>query len=289
MSSLKFFIFLMKHVDYLSNAKLLKLISKVDECNCWEMTTREIAGLAEIAAPKLTKFLKSMEMIFNRKDSLYMEYLCGGFVTILDDDYPNTLREIYNPPAAFFYLGDIDLLKYKSIAIVGAREATWYGKRVTRELVRGLVDNCFVTVSGMALGIDTYVHEETIIAKGKTIAVVGCGFDTVYPIKNARLHEEIACNHLIITEYIRTSRPLPFHFPSRNRIIAGISKGTCIVEAKKRSGSLITAQLALDMGHEVFAVPGNILLPSSEGCHKLIQDGAKCVTCFSDILEEFYN
>lgn len=289
MNSLKFFIFLMKHVEYLSNARLLKLVSKIDDHNCWEITPREVARLSEVSTSKLTKFLKSMEMIFNRKDSLYLEYLCVGFVTILDEDYPDDLREIYNPPAAFFYLGEIDLLKYKAVAIVGAREATWYGKRVTKELVRGLVDNCFVTVSGMASGIDTCVHEETIMAKGKTIAVVGCGFDTVYPLKNAKLHEEIACNHLLITEYVRTSPPLPFHFPARNRIIAGISKGTCIIEAKKRSGSLITAQLALDMGHEVFAVPGNILLPSSEGCHKLIQEGAKCVTCFSDILEEFYN
>lgn len=206
-------------------------------------------------------------------------------MTILSEAYPLYLKEIYNPPAALFYHGNLAWLKRPALAMVGSRAATVYGRKIVSNLIPELVGK-YVMVSGLAKGIDTSVHQHTIRHQGKTIGVIGTGLDVVYPQENLRLQQYMGERQLLVSEYPPGTAPLPYHFPARNRIIAGLSQGTVIIEAKQKSGSLITAQLALESGREVFAVPGSVIDERSIGCLELIQQGAKCVINSRDILEE---
>lgn len=210
------------------------------------------------------------------------------WLTILDETYPDYLKHIYNPPAVLFYKGDLRLLTRKMIAIVGARKNTSYGKAALQKILPELIAAGFVTVSGLALGIDRDVHQQTLKLGGKTIGVIGTGLDLCYPKNNHALQKQMLSNELVLSEYPLGTKPLKQHFPMRNRIIAGLSLGTVVIEAAYRSGSLITANLALQEGREVFAIPGNITSPSSRGTNDLIVHGAKCVTNAEQILEEFY-
>ncbi|MFV0559725.1 MAG: DNA-processing protein DprA [Enterococcus sp.] len=209
------------------------------------------------------------------------------YITCLSSKYPKNLLELGNPPILLFYRGDLGLLQEKSISFVGARDATEEGKQVIHQLIPTLIATGFVIVSGAARGIDSFSHQEAIQAGGRTIAVIGTGFYHFYPKDQAVLQERIAQKHLLISEYPPHMGARKHHFPMRNRIIAALSLGTCVIEAKKRSGSLITAQQALDLGREVFSVPGSITNNRSEGCHQLIQDGAKLTSSAADILNEF--
>ncbi|KAF1298051.1 DNA protecting protein DprA [Enterococcus sp. JM4C] len=204
----------------------------------------------------------------------------------LSEEYPEILLEIPYPPIFLFYEGNLSLLKKNKLAFVGAREATGYGKRVVHRLIPPLVNEKFVIVSGLAKGIDAQSHQTVLSLTGQAIGVIGTGLDCCYPDSSKELQIELAKNHLLVSEYPKGVGPKRHHFPMRNRIIAGLSLGTCIIEAKKRSGSLITAQMAMEYGREVFAVPGDILSGHSNGCHNLIQDGAKCVFTADDILDE---
>lgn len=207
--------------------------------------------------------------------------------TILDDDYPALLKEISDGPAVFFYLGDYSLIQNPSLAVVGARNNTIYSKKVIDKLLPAICTAEIVTVSGLAHGVDHIVHETTLELQGKTIGIIGTGLNIAYPKKNTLLQEQVAHDGLLISEYCLDQKPLAFHFPHRNRIIAGISNATLVVEAKKKSGSLITANLALQYNRDVYAVPGNIDSPLSDGCNELIQAGAKAIVDASDILEEY--
>jgi len=211
------------------------------------------------------------------------------FVTWLSSDYPPELLELPYPPLVIFYRGNLDLLDYPRLAFVGARQASKYSTQVISKLLPTIVKRQFVIVSGLARGVDRMSHEMTIRSGGLTIGVVGCGLDICYPREVSSLFGEMKKNHLVLSEYPQGTPIRKNHFPMRNRIIAGLSKATCVIEAKERSGSLITAQLALDYGKEVFAIPGEILTGQSDGCHRLIQDGAKCVISVQDILEELPN
>ncbi|GMA07772.1 DNA processing protein DprA [Tetragenococcus halophilus subsp. flandriensis] len=211
------------------------------------------------------------------------------YVTWLSSDYPSELLELPYPPLVIFYRGNLDLLDYPRLAFVGARQASKYSTQVISKLLPTIVGRHFVIVSGLARGVDRMSHEMTIRSGGLTIGVVGCGLDICYPREVSLLFGEMKKNHLVLSEYPQGTPIRKNHFPMRNRIIAGLSKATCVVEAKERSGSLITAQLALDYGKEVFAIPGEILTGQSDGCHRLIQDGAKCVVSVQDILEELPN
>jgi DNA processing protein len=173
-----------------------------------------------------------------------------------------------------------------AIAIVGARQATPYGVRVTEALARDLAQLGFTIVSGMARGIDAAAHRGALAAGGRTIAVLGCGLDVVYPPEHGRLRAEIAQSGSVMTEFPPGTRPLASHFPRRNRILSGLALGVVVVEAAEGSGSLITARLALDQGREVFAVPGPLDAPLSRGPHGLIKQGAKLVETVEDIVEE---
>ncbi|HAP4962806.1 TPA: DNA-protecting protein DprA, partial [Enterococcus faecalis ADL-336] len=219
-------------------------------------------------------------------EALYIRQCQHQFMTILDAVYPKLLREIYNPPAILFYRGNLQLLSRRKIGIVGARYATSYGLRVTEALVPKIVKEGFTIVSGLAKGIDSRSHEMAIQNGGQTIGILGTGLDVYYPYEKKELQQTMKQNQLVLTEYVNGSGPKKYHFPARNRIIAGLSLGVCVMEARKNSGSLITAQAAMDYGREVFAVPGSIFQSFSTGCHELIQDGAKCVQTIDDICEE---
>ena len=207
-------------------------------------------------------------------------------ISFFSERYPESLKNIAQPPLALFYEGNIDFLEYPSIAMVGARLATPYASQVLYQLIPKLVLENLVIVSGLAKGVDRLSHELAILAGGKTIGVIGCGLDRCYPKEVSDLFQEMKQKQLVLSEYPLGTPIKKHHFPMRNRIIAGLTQGTCVIEAKERSGSLITAQLALDNGKEVFAIPGEILSGQSSGCHRLIQDGAKCVYRMEDILEE---
>ena len=222
-------------------------------------------------------------------------------IIINSKEYPEKLKNIYNPPLKLYVLGNKQLLNQKSIAIVGARKATEYGKKIAFKFSKELAENGINIISGLAKGIDTYAHLGTIQASiesknlkklGKTIVVMGSGFNNIYPKENIELARKvIKSGGCIITEYSAETKPEKMNFPKRNRIISGLSNGVLVVEANNTSGALITAEFALEQGKEVFAVPGDITKEQSEGCNELIKDGASLITnsqeIFDSILSSF--
>ncbi|MFC1598841.1 DNA-processing protein DprA [Patescibacteria group bacterium] len=211
-------------------------------------------------------------------------------ITIKDEAYPKLLKEIFYPPALLYIKGNLaNLNHHYNIAVVGTRKISAYGQQITPEIVAPLVKNGFIITSGLALGIDALAHQTTLQTKGKTIAILGSGIDkqSIYPSSNRYLANSILQNQgTIISEFPIATMPLKQNFPARNRIIAGLTLGTIVLEAGQRSGALITAYLALENNREVFAVPGPLTSPTSIGTHKLIQQGAKLITGYEDILQE---
>ena len=207
-------------------------------------------------------------------------------ITILDREYPPLLKEIHDPPAVLFAMGNLSLLQKPALAIVGARDADEYALRALDRILPALINGEIVIISGLAKGTDTMAHSRAIAHGGDTIAVIGGGFFHIYPSENKRLAERIAREHLLLSEYPPVRRPEKWHFPMRNRIISGLSWGTLVVQAKERSGSLITADFALEEGREVFAFPGPVDSVLSEGTNRLIQQGAKLVANSTDIMDE---
>lgn len=209
-------------------------------------------------------------------------------IPYVHEKYPKRLRNIYNPPLMLFVKGELpDFDNTLCISIVGTRKASDYGFKSANFFSHQLAKAGAVIISGGALGIDSEAHSAALEAGGKTIAVIGCGIGYNYPVKNRELRSEIAKNGAIISEYVPSERPVNYHFPIRNRIISALSQGTLVVEAGLNSGALITADLALEQGNDVFALPGSILENSFEGTNKLIKDGAKPVFSALDILEEY--
>jgi DNA processing protein len=202
-----------------------------------------------------------------------------------EDEYPFLLRQIPDPPLVLFVLGDAAVLAGPAVGIVGARNPSAYGRSVAENLARDLSGRGPAVVSGLAEGIDTRAHLGALEA-GRTIAVLGTGLDVCYPRQNRRLAERIASAGALVTEFPLGSGPLAHHFPQRNRLISGLSLALVVVEASLKSGSLITARLALDQDREVLAVPGAITSSLSSGTNSLIQSGAKPVTCWQDVAEE---
>lgn len=207
-------------------------------------------------------------------------------LTIWDQRYPNLLKKTADPPLVLFYKGELPEKMPPCLAVVGTRSPTQYGKTITEKLVADLVHNGITIVSGLARGIDTIAHQAALNHGGKTIAVLGCGLDYVYPPENRKIYQSIAEEGILFSEYFIGTGPDAVNFPRRNRIISGISLGVLIVEAGDKSGALITANYALDQNREVFAVPGLINNPKSSGPHRLIQQGAKLVHTVQDIFDE---
>lgn len=208
-------------------------------------------------------------------------------IAINDEQYPPQLREIAQPPAVLYIRGHIPKNR-PMVAVVGTRRCTPYGKRATEHIVRGLVRAGCVIVSGMAIGIDSEAHKAALEAGGETIAVVGSGIDesVVYPSSNKGLAREIEKHGGVISEFDPYAKSETFYFPQRNRVISGLSLGVAVIEAKEKSGALITANFALEQNREVFAVPGSIFWETSAGTNNLIKQGAKAVTCAEEILTE---
>ena len=207
-------------------------------------------------------------------------------VALGDEDYPAMLNEIPGPPEVLYVNGDIEALHQPALAIIGSRNPTEGGIRNAREFARHLAGQGFTIVSGMAQGIDAAAHQGALDAGGKTVAFLGTGIDRVYPSGNRKLAHDIAKNGALVSEFPLGAPPERWHFPARNRLISGLSLGTLVVEAARRSGSLITARLAGEQGREIFALPGSIHNPLSRGCHELIRQGAKLVETAGDIVAE---
>ena len=206
-------------------------------------------------------------------------------IKITDEKYPKLLKEIYDPPKCLYTIGNIEIFNNLSIAIVGCRDATDYGRKATKYFAYNLAKENVTIISGLAKGIDSFAHIGTLQAKGKTIAVVGNGLDIIYPKENEQLAKEIIKNGgAIISEYPIGTQPKKEHFPARNRIISGLSTGVIVVEAKEKSGALITADFAVEQGRNVYAVPGNINSLNSVGTNNLIKDGAIPVTCYLEVM-----
>ena len=207
-------------------------------------------------------------------------------VRYTDAVYPARLRTIADPPPVLYVKGALTEADDKAVAIVGSRSASDYGRRVARDLARGLASFGFTVVSGMARGIDGMAHETALNCHGRTIAVLGSGVERAYPPEHHKLYQRIAEQGAVISEFPMATKPMAFNFPARNRLISGLSLGVVVVEATEKSGSLITASLAVDQGREVFAVPGEVGSSRSRGAHRLIRQGAKLVETVDDIIEE---
>jgi DNA processing protein len=202
-------------------------------------------------------------------------------------DYPVYLRETSSPPPLIYVRGELRKDDEWAVAVVGTRRLTAYGRQVTREIVRGLVRSRVTVVSGLARGIDSVAHKQALESGGRTLAVLGCGTDVIYPAENRGLAERIMAGQgALVSDYPLGTQPEAKNFPARNRIISGLALGVIVVEAGERSGALITAKFALEQDREVFAVPGNINSLASKGPNKLIQQGAKLVRHVDDVLEE---
>lgn len=210
-------------------------------------------------------------------------------ITFIDEDYPDVLKQIKDPPLVLYVLGKRRLLtEQPMISVIGSRKPTKTAWNKVAHLLPNLVDEKWTIVSGMAKGIDSYAHQLTLQRNGKTIAVLGGGFEHIYPRENVALFQAIRNNGLVVSEYPPHMRPERFHFPERNRIISGLGFGTLVIEANERSGTMITVDQALDQGREVYAVPGSIFDAQTKGCHRLIQEGAKLVLHADDIIRDWH-
>lgn len=269
-----------KGIGLIGKWKIVKFHEKFQAENFYAEDVIQIA--------QITQYKGMFRQSFNAINDEWLQEVLSEqqYVTWLSPDYPQELLALPFPPLVIFYKGNLSLLEHSCLAFVGARQATNYSTQVIRKLLPTIIERQFVIVSGLAKGVDRMSHEMAIRSGGLTVGVIGCGLDICYPREVKPLFNEMKKNHLVISEYPQGTPVKKHHFPMRNRIIAGLSKATCVIEAKERSGSLITAQLALDYGKDVFAIPGEILSGQSDGCHRLIQDGAKCVISVQDILEE---
>lgn len=241
------------------------------------------AGLGQKLAERVVQVRNDLdlEQVMKRLEK------CNISVLTLDDaDYPERLREIDQAPPVLYVRGTIISEDSWAVAIVGTRRVTSYGRQISEELGSFLAANGVTVVSGLARGVDAIAHDSALKAGGRTIAVLGCGIDRIYPPEHNKLSERIIANGAVISDYAPGTPPDSINFPPRNRIIAGLSLATVVVEAGETSGALITAQFAVDQGREVFAVPGNILAPQSKGTNRLISQGAHPLLSGRDILDE---
>jgi DNA processing protein len=266
--------------------KLLEYFGSAD--TAWQAKSGEISRVLNLS-PKISSRIFEEKNNINPEQELdFIHKNKVNVLTIEDILYPENLKAIHYPPPVLYYKGTIAESDKNSISIVGSRKATYYGKMVAEKLSKDLALAGLTIISGMARGIDTAAHKGALSVNGRTIAVLGCGLDHIYPPENRRLAQEIQESGAIISEFPLFTLPERQNFPRRNRIISGLSLGTVIVEAAEKSGALITADFALDQGREVFAIPGNINSPLSNGSHNLIKQGAKLVDNYQDILEEIH-
>ena len=269
------------------SAKCLKRLLEVfgrpqDIINASNTTLRQIKELSQEQKENILSLSRKdidSELSYINKNRLKI-------ITILDEDYPVNLKEIYDPPILIYVKGELKQDDKLSLAIVGSRQASLYGLEKAEKFAFQLANLGLTIVSGMAIGIDTRAHLGALKADQRTIAVMGSGFNHIYPQRNNDLTQRIATQGAVISEFPCNTLPLPYNFPRRNRIISGLALGVLVVEAAKNSGALITADFALEQGREVFSLPGKVDSFTSFGTHQLIKEGARLVTSVEDILEE---
>lgn len=236
--------------------------------------------IEKISSYKLKQSAKDILNFCNKNDI--------KIVTIFDDNYPINLTNIQIPPTLLYYRGELSKKDELSISVVGSRDYTQYGNLATQKIVTDLAKNNITIVSGMARGIDTIAHTTALNNNTRTIAVLGCGVNVVYPSCNNNLYHKILENGAVISEFIPNTKPYAWNFPTRNRIISGLTLGTLVIEANIKSGTMVTANWASEQGKNVYAIPGNIFSDQSKGTNKLISEGAKIVSSSLDILEDLY-
>jgi len=243
----------------------------------------DIPGVGKEIAKVITKKARNISV---EEDLKLIKKFNVQIITFQDSRYPFNLQNIFDPPPLLYVRGELREEDKDALAIVGTRRATIYGKLVARRLAREIAEEGITIVSGMARGIDTAAHWGVLEVGGRTIAVLGSGVDTVYPPENKQLMDKIIEKGAVVSEFPLKSIPEAPHFPQRNRIISGLSRGVLVVEAPLKSGALITAEFALEQGREVFSVPGSINSPKSQGTNRLLKEGAKLVERAEDIFEE---
>lgn len=275
------------HIPNATPQKIMRCVSHFGSIEAlFNAPTEELqeAGLK----PDFIAALKSPDWKSVEEDLMWEKAEDHHLITGDDSDYPPRLKEISDPPLVLYVKGNKSTLLQSQLAMVGARNATPTGQRTAENFACTLAEAGLVITSGLALGIDGASHRGALKAKGKTIAVFGTGLQHIYPTSHRKLAEEIIQQQgALISEFPLNTSPTPYHFPRRNRIISGLSLGVLVVEAKLKSGSLVTVKHALDQGREVFAIPGSIHHPLAKGCNHLIRQGAKLVETAEDILEEF--
>jgi len=282
--------FILRGIPFIGNTMYKKLIDQFQSpemvLNASEAQLKKVDKISGKIINGITchkvfqdKAKKELDLILNKNIKI---------VTLTDSSYPVLLKQINDPPPFLTYLGELDNSS-PCISIVGSRNATVYGLSTSENLAYCLAEKGFQIVSGMARGIDSKAHQGALRAKGKTIAVLGSGLNKIYPRENKNLFYAIADKGAVFSEFKADTEPFASNFPIRNRIIAGLSCGTIIVEAAKRSGSLITARLAAEYNREVFAVPGSIQSKKSQGTHSLLKQGAKLVENEMDIMDELHH
>ena len=269
------------------SAKCLKRLLEVfgqpqDIIKASNIALRQIKELSQVQKENILSFSRKnidSELSYISRHKLRV-------TTILDEDYPVNLKEIYDPPILIYVKGELKQDDKLSLAIVGSRQASLYGLERAEKFAFQLANLGLTIVSGMAIGIDTRAHLGALKANQRTIAVMGSGFNHIYPARNKDLTQRIAAQGAVISEFPCHTLPLPYNFPRRNRIISGLALGVLVVEAARNSGALITADFALEQGREVFSLPGKVDSFTSFGTHQLIKQGAALVTSVEDILEE---
>lgn len=252
------------------------------------LTRRQLVLVPRLSAvPPPGRVEAGAAAALERRLQAWRQHTGGSLVLFHDDAYPPPLREIARPPVALFVQGDVGALHGTLLAVVGARAATPAYRQWTRDTAAALAGAGIVIGSGLARGIDAAAHQGALDGRGKTVAVVGAGSDVCYPPENARLQAAIARSGCVVSELLPGTPPRPWHFPSRNRILAGIARGVLVVQAEHKSGALITARFALQENRDVMAVPGDVQDPRSRGPHALLRQGAALVESAGDVLHEF--
>ena len=281
----------LKDIGSIKKQKLLKRFhTPKDIYTATELELLKVDGIGDNTVKSILNS-KNNRVLENHLE--YLEKNGINFITIEDDEYPKALKEIYDYPISLYIKGNVELLKEKCIAVVGCRDVSDYGIKASKYFAYNLARNDICIVSGLAKGVDSFAHIGALIQekdrnniKGvRTIAVLGNGLDSIYPKENQELANMILeYGGAIISEYPLGTKPEKMNFPARNRIVSGLSLGTLVIEAKEKSGTLITVDFALEQGRDVFVVPGNINSLNSVGTNRLIKEGAQLVNCYEDIL-----
>lgn len=281
----KHYFLALNRIDRIGPRTIMKLLRRWP--NLQEMFESTVHELVIAGMPSALAYsIKSFDLNLIDADLRWAQEKNHHLLTWADENYPLLLKEIDDPPAVLYARGDMSAVAQIPVAMVGTRKPSISGQETARYFARALSSRHITIVSGLALGIDAQAHQGSLDVGGKTVAVMGTGIDCIYPRQHKALSEEICQNGLILTEFPLKTTPNPGHFPRRNRIISGLSRITLIVEAAIKSGSLITARLALEQNRDVLAIPGSILNPQARGCHHLLQQGAKLVTSVEDVLDE---